>query len=889
MAKNAAIMINLLYTKIRLPPVRANHMHRQRLLDQINQDPHKQLVLVSAPAGFGKSSCLIEWAHALRDEGCDVVWYALDSQDNDPARFATYLLHAFRLLGADFEGLPAAGDQVTVQEATNTIAALTQQHNRRVALILDDYHVITTSDIHDALSRLFRHIPPNMRLAIGTRADPPLHLARLRAQDEITEVRLSDLRFSDEELAQWLESTLDWLPSNAIISQLEKLTEGWAAALSLIMMAFKQHNAPHDEQFLARHLTRYSQTQRHIFDYFAQEVLEQQPAVIRHFLLDTCVLNQLHPELCQAVTGRPDAPLLLDQLAGDSLFILPLSDTEPVYRYHHLFEAFLRQHQVLHDQAHYRQQHRRAAQWHATHDSIVEAVHHALAAEDFDYAARLIETSAWKTLTARGELMTLVNWMPRFPEPILAEHVRLCLYFSRALYLTGHVQESETYVSLATDRLAQEMDTGDAQPLHAIACNCRATLAAYRGDTETGLFWIEQALARRDTVDALNRVHITNAAAFIRYLMGDVRPAHDAYEETLALAEQIDNHFLILDVQSYLAQLDLLAGKLEAVEARCERVLAQYPTPFGALSPLMLPLAAALHLRNRLVEAGAILRDALALAYTANMPSTLCFGHVALSNLQLSRGEIADAERSVAQAQRFAESYDSPMLDWLVGATAARVMLRSGRLRAAIAWADDYHQTEKAFWQRDYEDLTLVYVRLAQGDYVRSQAILSTLIENTTSTGRIRSVIEAEMLRALASQAADEHRAAEAALAESLALAASHGFVRMFLDAGPPMLALLRGAADSSADRNVSNYARTLLSVAQKANVMQHPADILTERQLEVLHHMAEGASNQDIADALVISVGTVKSHIFQIMSKLDAQNRTEAVGKARSLNILED
>ena len=886
--KNAATMTNLLYTKIQLPPVRANHTHRQRLLNQINHDQHKQLVLVSAPAGFGKSSCLIEWAHTLQRDGFDVAWCALDDQDNDPARFATYLLHAFRLLRGSFEALPSADDQISVQEAINTIAALSQQHDRPVALILDDYHLITVPDIHDALSRLCLHLPPNMRLAIGTRADPPLHLARLRAQDKIAEIRLSDLRFSDEELAEWLESTLDWLPSNALISQLEKLTEGWAAALSLIMMAFKQHNTPHDEQLLDRHLTRYSQTQRHIFDYFAQEVLEQQPAVIRDFLLDTCVLNRLHPELCQAVTGRADAPLLLNQLAGDSLFILPLSGTEPVYRYHHLFEAFLRQYHELRDLPHYQQQHRRAATWFAANESIVEAVEHALAAEDFDYAAKLIETRAWETLTGRGELMTIVNWVPRFTEPVLAEHVRLCLYFSRALYLTGHVQESETYIRLATEQLAHEPNDGANQSaLEAIACNCRATLAAYRGNIATSLNWIEQAHALRESVDDLSRVHITNTGAFIRYLMGDVSEAHRAYQETLALARRIDNHFLILDVQFYLAQIELLMGDLRTVQDRCEGILAQYPRKLGVLSPVMLPLAAALYQRNHPTEAESVLREALTLAAQANLPDTQFFAHVALSEILLARGEFAEAEASIAQAWHFAQNYRSPMVNSIVSAAEARLWLRTGHLNDALAWANGYEDTEPTGYHRDYENLMLAQVRLAQGDHARAQEVLLSIIEKATIADRMRTVIEGHILQALAFQAGNDPYAAQSALIQALELAAPHGFVRLFLDAGLPLHRLLRDITQAHADHNAARYARDLLAEAQQAETPQHPVDTLTERQIEVLHYMAQGASNQDIADTLVISLGTVKSHIHQIMNKLDAQNRTEAVSKARNLNIL--
>jgi len=881
-------MSNLLYTKIRLPPIRPKHIYRQRLLKQMERDRSKQLVLISAPAGFGKSSCLIEWAHTVRHDGVDVAWYALDDQDNDPTRFTTYLLNAFRLLGDDFESLPHADDQINLHEAMTIIANLSQSRDDSVALILDDFHLITAPEIHDAMSWMCLHLPENMRLVIGTRADPPLHLARLRALGEIAEIRLAELRFNKEELAQWLESILGWVPSSSIINQLETATEGWAAALSLIIMMFKQHHTANDEQFLDSQLARYSQTQRHIFDYFAQEVLEQQSDTIKGFLLDTCVLDRLNPELCEAVTGRPDAPLLLNEIAGESLFIIPLSNTEPVYRYHHLFEGFLRQYQEMRDRGRYLEQHRRAAEWYAVNDSIVEAVQHALVAEDFDYAVCLIEENAWEILTSRGEIMTMVNWVQRFPETIAGKHARLCLYFSRALYLTGHVQPSETYLRLATDSLNRESsESANQQALQAIACNCQATLAAYRGNMETSQHWIEQASALREWVDPLNQVQITNTGAFIRYLMGDVPGARRAYLETLALAEQINNHFLILDVQFYLAQLDLLAGDLRAVQDRCEAVLARYPRKPGVLSPVMLPLAATLYQYNRPVEAEVLLRDALNLAHRANLPDTLCFGHVALSEILLSRSDLAGAEASIAQARHFARSYHSPMVDSMVSAAEARTWLRTDQLQAAVKWAENEQHAEKVSYQRDYEDLTLARVWLAQGDDAQTQALLEQIIDAARAAGRHKTVIEAELLQALAFQASGSIDSALQALERALRLAAPHGFVRLFLDAGQSVLALLRRVGVSAAEGGIAAYAKTLLDAAQKSDAVQHPADALTERQIEVLELMANGASNQDIADTLVISVGTVKSHIHQIMNKLDAQNRTEAVSKARSLNIL--
>lgn len=877
----------LLHTKTRLPPIRKQHTHRQRLVQRIAARTDTRLILVSAPAGFGKSSCLVEWAYTMREAGAQVAWYALDEQDNDPARFAAYFINAFRSADDRFAPLFPEGAQTDLPEAVVAVVNAAAQHDGQIALVLDDYHLITAPPIHDAISRMCDYLPPNMRIAIGTRADPPLQLARLRARGEITELRMMDLRFSRDEMAALLRAALGWIPSQQVLDELAEVTEGWAAALSLIIMALDSHTHTVDEQALKGQLAGYSRTQRHIFDYFAAEVLRQQPAEIRRFLLDTCVLDRLSPSVCSALTNDANAPLLLEQIAATSLFVIPLSASQPVYRYHHLFEQFLRQQVQLADRARYLAQHHAAAVWYMVNDNVGDAVNHALAAEDYAYAASLIESAAWETLTSRGELVTILGWLQRFPQDALTQHPRLCLYFSRALYLTGDIEHSEVYIQIAASALERTADRGpEQQALQAIVANYQATLAAYRGKVRDGLALNQRAAVLSHTVDALDQVRIVNTAAYLHLLQGDVTAARESYERALALAEAANHHYLILDAQSYLAQVDLMAGDLRQARARCEQVLAQYDMQIAPLSVVMLPLARAYFEQNQLVEAEATTRNALTLARRGYIPDALWAGYILLAGVLSARREHDDALACIQHARQIAGSYSSPAILSVIDAAEAKIMLHCGRVDEAGEWAETYQQSEPADYLCDFEDFTLARVWLAQQQTTRALTLLVRVVDAAQAAGRSGHVIEGEVLRALAYQSAGQPDAALNALGRALTLAEAQGYVRVFLDGGAPILALLRRIA---AMNTVPAFAKYLLATAQRTENVRHPADTLTEREIEVLARIAAGASNQEIAEALVISLGTVKSHIHHIMSKLDAQNRTEAVARARSLNILTD
>ena len=898
----------LLVSKLSVPPWRPHWVPRPRLLHCAGQEAGARLLLCSAPAGFGKTTALIAWADQCRAAGGLVAWCTLDPSDNELARFAAYLVGAF--VQADAQ-LPLAELQsragADVEQLLVGLLNLLSRANRPATLVLDDYHLIHAPLVHQAVSMLIEHLPANVQLAIGTRADPPLPLARLRARGLLAELRAADLQFDSGEIAAFFEQRGGPGISADGLALLGAWTEGWAAGLQLAALALP--HAPDGHAAIEHFHAHITGSQRHIFSFLADEVFSHQPPEMQDFLLATSVVDDLIPELCdrlleprsaergiqsERAVSRDHSSLvahgssfMLEQLEQANLFLVRLDPTRPWYRYHHLFRDFLR-HRLQRDQpGRSAELHRRAAYWYAAEGEITQAIQHALAAGDTTYAADLIVRVAWHQFSARGEIATILGWARHFPHERLVEQPLLCSYFGRAAFMAEQGQLTERFFAIAEQGLARS-ELGDAQlaPIRAKLLIYRAAAASLNGALDRAAAWLalaEPILPREDSVAVA--VHAL-AVGINHYLGGDLAAAYAAFERVEALARPARHSYLAAAAVQLLALVDLAAGQLIAAEQRCTALLARLGDELPAIPDLglvLVRLAAVAYQRGHLERAKHLLlqgaqvgRRSLGRADREIWPW--------LVRIATARGDHAELRALLAEDERQSEIDGDVVLAGHRMAARAEGLLALGAVDDAWHWAQRCEQMPGEHL-REREALAMAHVLLAQRRPDAALARLRSLVAAAESGGRYGYLIQGLTAQSRALHDLGRQPEALAALRRAVTLAAPAGYRQVFLEEGPVVAALLAVLPETTNDEcETSAQEHGPHRSAFDARPLVEP---LTEREREVLHRLAQGASNQDIANALVITLGTVKTHLNHILSKLGARNRTEAVAHARARGLL--
>jgi LuxR family maltose regulon positive regulatory protein len=956
--KDAAMLLEalpLLRTKLEAPPLRAHTLPRERLLAQVPRAPGVRLLLLSAPAGFGKTTLLAMWCHTLAAQrGTAVAWLALEESDNDPARFLAYLARALAqaLTPERLDGVapspiePIAGTTETVLiQLVNAIAT----SSRDLVLVLDDYHLISAPAVHTAVNFLLEHLPNQACLAIGSRSDPPLPLARLRAREQLVELRASDLRFTPDEIQAFLAaSNLALTPSD--LHAIGAYVEGWPAGVQLVALALRaapcewiaemvrQPSSQHEEQLPGR----LSGSERHIFEYLAEDVFERQPAHRKAFLLQTAILDRMCGSLCDTVLGIENEVLTLEQRppnGGDSqcsdsysrlvleeiehanLFVIALDGQQRWYRYHNLFRAFLCARLERESPLAVAELHRRACAWYEHNCMLAQAVEHALAAGEATRAAELIESSAI-TIVERGEYATLHRWLEQIPEDIRGARPALCLWTAWTALLEGKVAGIE--LPLQRAELACRAAHDD-QMLGEVA-HLQAHLARLRLDAGQTIAAARRALLNLPEQQLTLRAGSMLALGAGQLEAGDLEAAGATLAEAFTQC-QAHNFLGMLVALRCLGDLAMQRGQLHAAAAMYQEVVALV----GARS-LWERSAAAIRLgnlareRNNLDHALELLQSALAAAEHEGVAVYLPDGYIALARTYQARGDAITAALTFDRAMLAAQQLESPAYAHHIRAEQARLALATGDLEAVRRWQLDVApQLEIELGSaRESEALVLARVLIAlgrrdqDGDALQAAyTILGRLREDAAAHKRNGSLIEILILTALAEAAGQRHDHALGILRQALLMAYSEGYARIFLDEGAPMQLLIASCKLQFAqqvggeERQDSQPLLAYLDQLQAAfpeelrieneEFRKRPTsnsqasslnsqlliEPLSERELEVLRLIAGGASNQAIAAALVISIGTVKSHINHILGKLSACNRTEAVSRARGLGLL--
>jgi LuxR family transcriptional regulator, maltose regulon positive regulatory protein len=905
----------ILATKLYIPPPQLRVVLRPRLTERLNQGMHRKLTLISAPAGFGKTTLLSEWLASCERPA---VWLSLDEGDSDPTRFLAYLVAALQTIAADIgEGVLGALQSPQPPPTESILTTLLNEITTiedDFVLVLDDYHSTDARAVDDALAFLLEHLPPGMHLIIATREDPHLPLARLRARGQLSELRAADLRFTPEEAAEFLEGVMSLDLSAEDIAALETRTEGWIAGLQLAALSMR------GREDVPGFIRAFAGDNRYILDYLVEEVLQRQPERVRSFLLQTSILERLSGPLCDAVTGQEEGNARLEALERGNFFVVPLDDKRHWYRYHHLFAEVLSAHLMAEQPDLVATLHRRASEWYERNGSPTDAIRHALAAEDFERAASLVELAALEMLGS-GPEDTLFGWLEALPDELVGSRPVLSVYYAFASL--GHIgleaaearlQDAERWLDTTADTSEQPASSGETvvvdedgyRSLPGTIAVARAYIAGARGDVRGTVKHARRAVDLLPEDDHLWRGAAATLLGIAYWTSGDLEAAHRSFVDGVA-HQQMTGHIRFQIVGTYiLADIRIAQGRLhEAVRTyeRSLRLATEHGEPVWGTADLYVGLSELHRERDDLEAATELLMRSKELGEHFGLPETRYRWYVAMARIKEAQGDLDGALDLLDEAERqYVESPDPDVRP--VAALKTRVWVAQVRLGEALGWAREQGLSahDDLSYLREFEHITLARVLLARYQSDREEryiheamGLLERLLIAAEEGGRMGSVIEILVLQALAHEAQGDSPTALVPLERALSLAEPEGYVRIFVDEGLPMARLLYEALSQGVE---SDYIRRLLAafpVAESEQTASSPmrgskselVEPLSERELEVLQLIAEGLTNQEVATRLYLSLHTVKVHARNIFTKLAVKNRAQAVARGRALGIL--
>ena len=912
----------LIRTKLRLPSIRPNLVPRPRLQEPIAQGLRGPLTLIIAPAGFGKTTLV---ASCIASCGRPVAWLSLDKDDNQVGRFLSYIIAALqetdRTIGSGAAQLMAARQQPPPEVVLTSLINDLDAGRGEIVLVLDDYQFISSHAVHAEVAFLLEHCPHTLHIVIVSRSDPPLPLARLRAGGQTVELRAADLSFTEPEAARFLNDSMGLCLDVNSIATLEGRTEGWIAGLQMAALSMR------DRKDVPGFIEGFSGTNRYILDYLLEEVLASQSPTIQRFLLYTSILERLTASLCDALLvedeeakrlgdgGAPGSePLrpagsafILEYLERANLFLVPLDDERLWYRYHHLFADLLRtQLQRSLGAQGVAELHVRAADWHGQNGSFVEAIQHASMASDEERVERFIEQN-YMELVSRGEQSWLRSWTGTLSKEQVYHRPWLCIYEAYSHSWFGELDQAEVFLEAAEARIRSDLSVPDARSMLGHLNYIKSRVTAMRGDLPRA---IELNLAAREYLPASNlalQLDLGITLGYLYFQSGDFTNASRTLDETIRSGRATGA--VINTVGSYctLARLYAIQGRLsQAYELYHQAAQWVHETGgqhLGASSLIEVGIADLLCERNDLEEALAHVKQGLALLPWWGKSDDLALAYATLGRIHLGQANTEDATEALEKARQVVQTSGLfPEAPHVVELAQVKLWLAQGDLQAAACWAAS---VERRFGPHDAFTFENEMTHIAQARalialHKLEEAIhlLSHLEEIDRSAQRIGRVIEILLLESLAMQEKGNSAAAMLALTDCLTLAAPEGYMRIFLDEGPRMQMLLAQWLAQAGASPLHDYAIHLLSqfdallrtatVAQeKSSLSASTADLLSQRELEVLQLLALGKTNQEIAGQLIVARGTVKAHAASIYRKLDATNRTEAVARARRLGIL--
>ena len=917
----------LLATKFFIPSSSHALIPRPRLIELLNTSLECPLTLVSAPAGFGKTTLLSTWVQSLPPERPRIAWVSLDEGDNEPVLFWMYVLTA---LGSQQPGLcmqlvtylqtqQAPPLRSVLQTLINRLAEQSEQF----LLILDDYHLVTEQAVHTSLTYLVEHLPPQLHLILATRADPPLPISLLRARGHLLEVRTDQLRCNPDEVMAFLKKSARIQLSQDMVEEVATRTEGWLVGLQLLGLSLQGHADPGDL------LEEVSGSQRYIFDYLIEEVFQSQSASVQTFLLYTSILKRLSAPLCDAILQQSGSQQMLEQLERANLFVVSLDTQRRWYRYHALFTEALRHRLEQTQPAFVPILHHRASQWYAQHGRLNEAISHAITAQEWQWAADLIE-QVYTLIWGNSEHAMLRRWLENLPAEVMRSRPRLCLAYAKTLFMVSSyttmerwLQDAETALRGTSPALTNETAETGAVSLSEQheRDNLLGEIAAYRaiitgyylGEGHSTLAFCQEALAHLSEQNLLARAEVAYAQSLAYHSFGDIVAAIQGAKEATALAQAAGDTSSTIIYMCRTAYSLLLHGKLHEVVQIAQQAALLGTTPVGLPHAMTcwayIFHADALRQWNRLDEALDLALQGVRLSEQTETIVALYLGYTILMRIYLARREMDAARFAFQKAEEaLTKTYSPYRRDAYLIVNWVQFWLASGDLERAMNWVQELaqHTSVHSPFAREREGVARARILLVQKMPTEALSLLEPLQANAEKQERWSHVIEMKVLQALAYSMRNEEQEALTVLAQAVHLAESESYIRIFVDEGTAMATLLSRLREQKWRKGPTPYLDTLLAAFSlesmthkplptglnqpRGRLMEQPlVEPLSERELEVLHLVARGDSNQEIAEVLVIALDTVKRHVTHIFEKLGVNNRVQAVARARTLGLLSD
>jgi LuxR family maltose regulon positive regulatory protein len=923
----------ILTTKLYLPPPRPDVVLRSRLIARLNAGLYRKLALICAPAGFGKTTLLSAW---LADCGRPVAWLSLDKGDSDPSRFLAYLVAALQtivptigagVVGALQSSQPPPPIDALLPMLLNEIATLPQP----AILVLDDYHLLDARSIDQALAFFLERLPSQLHLVIATREDPQLPLARLRARGQLTELRAADLRFTSVEVTAFLTEVMGLNLSVQDIAVLEARTEGWIAGLQLAALSMQGH------QDVPGFIRAFAGDNRYILDYLVEEVLQCQPEHVRSFLLQTAILDRLSGSLCDAVSGQTGGTARLEALHRSNFFVVPLDDRRQWYRYHHLFANVLQAHLAAEQPDQVATLHQRASAWYDQYGWTADAIRHALAAEDFGRAADLLELAVPALRNSRQEAAVL-SWLRALPDELVHRRPVLSVAFAWSLLAEGELDgveerllSAERWLDITSDQAelasspaADMVVVDEVQFRHlpgAIAV-FRAGQALALGHVADTVTYARRALDLVPEDDHLQRGAAMALLGLAAWTSGDLEAAHRSYADGMARMQRAGIIAQAIGCVIALADIRITQGRLReavrAYEQGLELATAQGHPILRGTADMYVGMSELLCEQNDLPATAERLLRSEELGEHMGLPQNPYRWRVAMARVKQAQGDLDGALALLEEAERRYVGDFFPNVR-PVAALVARLWVAQGRVAEALAWAREkgLSAQDELSYLHEFEHITLARVLLAQYTSNRAETsvrdavgLLHRLLHAAEAGERTGSVIEILVLLSLAHQMQGDIRAAVLTLERALILAEREGYVRLFVDEGPPMAELLqevlaRGimpgyakkllAASSEPDKETSRQGDKEIDRASISPVSRSPGlpvshslvEPLSQRELEVLRLFNTELSGPEIARELVIGLSTVRTYTKSIYTKLNVNSRRAAVKRAAELGLI--